>query len=227
LSCRHVRAHLSRWRDGELPTAIAGEVARHLNRCPGCGAYQASLGRSLDALADLGGLSPGESISRRVMDRLEVERRGPGLALLFRPAWAARPLMLPSLLEAGLIVFAILTAAMFLDAPSVPGVPVAGSSANPLAVLGDVPMPRVEVEADLADRLVTSVGEGSLFVETVVAPDGSVLSVRLIDGDSREAQPLLDAMMRERFEPTLYRGRRVAVSFYRLISRAEVIGSES
>jgi hypothetical protein len=222
-----VRRRLSQWREGELEAAAAREIARHLEGCAPCAGRQAELARSLGALGELSALSPTESIARRVMDRLEVERRGPGLALLFRPAWAARPLMLPSLMEAGLIVFAVLTAALVLDAPRVPSGPAIGSAANPLAVLGDVPMPQVQAGTDLADRLLTSVGEGSLFVETVVAADGSVLSVRLIDGDSREAQPLLDAMMRARFEPTLYRGRRVAVSFYRLISRAEVVGSES
>jgi anti-sigma factor RsiW len=227
VSCGGVRARLSAWRDGELDAGEARAVARHLDACPSCASHQAELGRCLGALGELGALSPSDSIARRVMDRLEVERRGPGLALLFRPAWAARPLMLPSLLEACLIVFAVLTGALVLDTPRVVPGPVVGSSANPLAVLGDVPMPQVRGGAHLADRLLTSVGEGSLFVETVVDEDGSVVSVRLIDGDSRDAQPLLDAMMLTRFEPTLYRGRRVAVSFYRLISRAEVVGSES
>lgn len=227
MNCRGVRRRLSAWRDSELEAAVARDLAAHLESCPACAAAQEGLTRSLDAIGAGPAPSAGESIARRVMDRLEVERRGPGLALLFRPAWAARPLMLPSMLEAGVIVFAILTGVLVLDAPRVPAVPALGSSANPLAVFGDVPMPRVRGGVALADRLLTSVGGDELFVETVVAPDGSVVSVRLIEGDSREAQPILDAMMQARFEPTLYRGRRVAVSFYRLISRAEVVGSES
>jgi hypothetical protein len=56
----------------------------------------------------------------------------------------------------------------------------------------------------------------------VVAPDGSVSNVTLIDGDLAQAGPLLEAMRRERFEPGRFRGRPVAVSVYRLISRMEV-----
>jgi anti-sigma factor RsiW len=221
-----VRAGLSALRDGELTAAESDAIADHLEGCAACAEHQDRLGRSLEALGELQALSPGESIASRVVDRLEVERRGPGLALLFRPAWAARPLMLPSLLEASLVVVAVLTGALALDAPRVPPGPALGSLANPLTVLGDVPMPQVRAGTALADRLLTSVDAGSLFVETVVAADGSVVSVRLIDGDSRDAQPLLDAMMLARFEPTLYQGRRVAVSFYRLISRAEVTTSD-
>jgi hypothetical protein len=64
--------------------------------------------------------------------------------------------------------------------------------------------------------------EGTLFLETVVARDGSVSTVTLLGGDSEQAQPLLDALRRERFEPVLFHGRPVAVSVYRLISRMEV-----
>ena len=49
-----------------------------------------------------------------------------------------------------------------------------------------------------------------------------VSAVTLLDGDSRQARPLLDALRRERFEPGRFRGRPVAVSVYRLISRMEV-----
>jgi len=56
----------------------------------------------------------------------------------------------------------------------------------------------------------------------VVARDGSVSLVRLLDGDSQRAEPVLDALRRERFEPGRYRGRPVAVSVYRLISSLEV-----
>ncbi len=64
--------------------------------------------------------------------------------------------------------------------------------------------------------------EGTLFLETVVARDGSVSAITLLDGDSERARPLLDALRRERFEPVRFRGRPVAVSVYRLISCMEV-----
>ena len=44
----------------------------------------------------------------------------------------------------------------------------------------------------------------------------------LIDGDSVQAAPILDALRHQRFEPGRFRGRPVAVSVYRLISRIEV-----
>jgi hypothetical protein len=67
--------------------------------------------------------------------------------------------------------------------------------------------------------------EGTLFLETVIARDGSVSVVNLLGGDSQQAQPVLDALRRERFEPVYLRGRPVAVSVYRLISRMDVWAS--
>ena len=55
-----------------------------------------------------------------------------------------------------------------------------------------------------------------------MARDGQVSAVTLLDGDSGRAGPLLDALRRERFEPGRVKGRPVAVSVYRLISRMEV-----
>jgi hypothetical protein len=64
--------------------------------------------------------------------------------------------------------------------------------------------------------------EGTLFLETVVARDGSVSMVTLLGGDSEHARPVVDALRRERFEPVRLHGRPVAVSVYRLISRLDV-----
>jgi len=55
-----------------------------------------------------------------------------------------------------------------------------------------------------------------------VARDGSVSTVTLLGGDLAQAGPLLEALRRERFEPATFRGRPVAVSLYRLISRMDV-----
>jgi hypothetical protein len=65
-------------------------------------------------------------------------------------------------------------------------------------------------------------GEGTLFVETVVARDGTVAGVTVLDGDREGAGAIVDALLQQRFEPVRYRGRPVAVSVYRLISRMEV-----
>jgi len=70
--------------------------------------------------------------------------------------------------------------------------------------------------------LLAGLGEEPLFVETVVARDGSVSMVTLLEGDSHHAGPLLEALRRERFEPGRRHGRPVAVSLYRLISRLDV-----
>jgi hypothetical protein len=64
--------------------------------------------------------------------------------------------------------------------------------------------------------------EGTLFLETVVARDGSVSAVNLLQGNSHQAGPVLEALRRERFWPGQYNGRPVAVSVYRLISRMDV-----
>jgi outer membrane biosynthesis protein TonB len=59
-------------------------------------------------------------------------------------------------------------------------------------------------------------------VETVVARDGSVSAVNLLQGDLERARGVLEALRQARFEPTLLNGRPVAVSVYRLISALEV-----
>ena len=45
----------------------------------------------------------------------------------------------------------------------------------------------------------------------MVARDGSVAGVTLLEGDSGLGQPLVEALRQQRFEPVRYRGRRVAV----------------
>jgi hypothetical protein len=49
-----------------------------------------------------------------------------------------------------------------------------------------------------------------------------VSTVTVLDGHDASAEALVDALRRQRFEPVHYRGRPVAVSVYRLISRMEV-----
>ena len=168
-----------------------------------------------------------------------MENRKPGLAVLFRPMGAARPFMLPSLVPAFLVVVIVIASALILDRPeplpvvvqqraieawtTLPSpVPDWGTERHPLFAYGDVSTPRARAGTDVPDYLLGSTGEGTLFLETVVARDGSVSAVNLIGGDSHEAAPLLEAMRKQRFEPGRFRGRPVAVSVYRLISRMEV-----
>ena len=175
---------------------------------------------SLALLQSLPKTTPRESVAARVLDRLEMERRGPGLALLFRPYGAARPLMVPSLLHAAFfLVLAFGLGIAFQRPPTGP---------TPWTQAGDDAWPEVVQvgrlrHADLAEALLADGNEGSLFLETRVARDGSVASVKLLDGDAMQAAPVIEALRRERFEPTRLRGLPVAVSVYRLVSRLEVL----
>jgi hypothetical protein len=197
------------------------------------------------ALADLPRLDGSDGIAARVLDRLELERRGPGLALIFRRRGAARPLILPSLLPAALILMAVVGGTLVLDKATDPG-PLpevarrgggadvetwgrsapSGSEGNPLFPSSAVTAPVARGKA-FSDQVLTDMEVGTLFVETVVARDGSVSMVTLLNGDSRQARPLLDALRLERFEPGRLRGRPVAVSVYRLISRMDVRASKT
>jgi hypothetical protein len=241
MTCRGVRSRFSAFMDGDLRPDEAGRLAAHLEGCSACSERWESLRAAVGALAALPRLEGSEAIASRVLDRLDLERRGPGLALVFRRWGAARPLILPSLLPAALILAAVLAGALALDRVSDPGplpeVAVggtretwdgpgepSGSESNPLFPSAGVTAPRARGSA-FPDRLLAEMAEGTLFVETVVARDGTVSTVTLLHGDWRQARPLLDALRRERFEPGRLRGRPVAVSVYRLISRMDVLAS--
>src|SRR5262249_33648109 len=187
---------------------------------------------TLDSLADLPRLEPRDPIASRVFDRIEVESRGPGLALVFRSMSATRPLILPSLVTSSLILAVVLSSALALDRPRATGrtisasedawpdvrQPAWGTEGNPALPFAGVAVPRARSGYSSADIL-GDMGEGTLFLETVVARDGSVSMVTLIQGDQEQARPVLDALRQQRFEPVQYRGRPVAVSIYRLVSR--------
>jgi putative zinc finger protein/TonB-like protein len=234
MSCRTTQAGLSAYRDGDLPTVEAQALAAHLETCPGCRARWEGLTSALDLLAELPRVESREPIAARILDRLDFGRQ-PGLAQLFRTFGAARPLMLPSLVPAVLVVTAVVVGALTLDRGSnrLPEVSrrsgteswvfaPSGTESNPLFPSAEVSTPRIRAGAPFPDYLLGQTGEGSLFVETVVARDGTVSAVNLLEGDSAVARPVLDALRHERFEPGRYRGRPVAVSIYRLISHMEV-----
>jgi anti-sigma factor RsiW len=237
MNCRNVHALLSEYLDGALGAHAARELGTHLGECQKCAARLASLEASLKQLRDLTRLRPVERMAGQVLHRLEVESRGPGLALLFRPAWRARPLIFPCLAPAALILLSVLAAGLALDrepqdiserpaASWAMRLPPSGTEANPLFPSAGVTAPRVRMAVNVADSAALSEQpEGSLFFETVVARDGRVSDVTIIDGEPVAAEAMARELRRERFVPGRQRGRPVAVSVYRLISHMEVRGS--
>ena len=99
-----------------------------------------------------------------------------------------------------------------------------GTEANPMFPSSNVAVPQLRARGTMPEPFLRWQGEGSVFLETVVARDGSVSAVTLIEGDSEEARALADVLRHERFVPARVGGRPVAVSFYRLFSRMEVRG---
>jgi hypothetical protein len=221
--------------DGELDPRQSSQVAAHLEGCAACGARWLSLRSATDMLAGLPRLECRESVAARVLDRLDVENRSAGLALILRPAWKARPLILPSLVPAAGFLVTVLAVALAIgrDPEPLPRVATpgaeswgpteaSGTESNPLFLSSEVSAPRSRAAAPITADLLAGLGEEPLFVETVVARDGSVSMVTLLDGDSHHAGPVLEALRHERFEPGRRHGRPVAVSLYRLISRMDV-----
>ena len=237
MKCRTVRSHLSAYRDGELPAETTREVSLHLGSCEECGRRHRELESALGRLQSVPRLACDESIAARIQTRLEVEMRGPGLTLLFRPAWSARPLFLPSMVPAVMVLLVVLGAVFSLDreADQLPAVyvrntgqqwngsmPPSGTERNPLYASALVSLPRTRQGDPFASQVLARMGQRTYFVEMVVGRDGRVSAVTLIDGDAFEAAPILDMLRHQRFEPSRVRGEPVAVSFYRLISGTEV-----
>ncbi|HEY5000194.1 MAG TPA: energy transducer TonB, partial [Usitatibacter sp.] len=104
-------------------------------------------------------------------------------------------------------------------------IPSSSPESDPLFSMAEVSPPRVRSSDGVPLYLLDHPGQDTLFVEAVVASDGSVSAVTVIGGDSKLARHVVDAMRRERYEPARFRGRPVAVSIYRLISRMEVWGT--
>jgi hypothetical protein len=237
MRCGVVRKRLSVFIDGELPPHEMAAVTRHLAGCRACARHLASLRWAIGVLAEAPRLEAGESLAARVVDRLEVETRGPGLALLFESWWVRRPLIVPSLIPATCLLVAVLSGALALDRAPVAAPEAAarsagqarlaasGTEANPLFPSAEVSTPKVMLRASLRDEVLEELGDHVVFLETVVARDGSVSQVTLLEGDSAGARAIAAALREERFEPGRYRGRPVAVSLYRLFSRTVVLAS--
>jgi anti-sigma factor RsiW len=236
MRCRAARSRFSPYLDRDLAPESARAVAAHLAGCPDCARRLESLRGAVGMLAELPVLSPSEGIASRVFDRLEVESWTPGLAMIFRSYRARRPLILPSLVTSALLLLAGLGGALAVDRawrvldeplPPVAGswegrLALSGTEANPLFPSAGVGLPRERPGGLVSQDVLAQMGEGTLFFETVVARDGSVSTVTLLHGDRVLAQPVLDALRAQKFEPVRFRGRPVAVSVYRLISRMDV-----
>ena len=231
LTCRGVRRRLSEWLDAELPPGVSHQVDEHLAACEACSRHAEELRAVSRLVAELPPLDAAEPVASAFALELELtegERR-PGLALIFRGFAAARPHILPSLLTAASILVLAFAVILALDSGPLPEVrtasswdhpPASGTEGNPLFPSGEIGLP--QQRQSLTPEALAREGENSVFLETVVARDGSVAGVTVLQGDESGEQVLIDALRQQRFEPMRYRGRFVAVSVYRLISRMEV-----
>jgi len=230
MTCQGVQERLSEWLDGELATGVSRAVSEHLAACGSCTRHAEQL-RAVSGLLGELRLEPAEAGAGPLALQLELAggARRPGLALLFRTVFATRPHIVPSLLTAASILLLAIGAILAFDTGPLPEVksaspwnvaPVSGTEGNPLFPSAEVGLP--QQRAALAPEVLSKEGEDSVFLETVVARDGSVAGVTVLQGDASVEQALIAALRQQRFEPTRYRGRFVAVSVYRLISRLEV-----
>ena len=233
MTCHDVRAKMSEHLDQTLGVREVQDVATHLRTCAACAGEWASLCEAVRAVRALPRLTSSGSIAFAVLSQLEVQSRGPGLALLFRPAWRARPLIFPSLVSAALVLASVLAgvAALNHEPRGVVELPAAraevrlppyGTEGNPLFPSSEVTAPRVRERGGMEQAMRAEWSDGSLFFETVIGRDGSVADVKLLNGAPEQARAVADVLRGERFEPARLRGRPVAVSVYRLISHMEV-----
>ncbi len=83
MDCRETQTLLTAFHDGELPAADRARVEEHLRGCPECGALLADLARA-DQAAGVPDPGPAywDRFNARVMDRVEREADGPGVAVL-------------------------------------------------------------------------------------------------------------------------------------------------
>jgi hypothetical protein len=235
VNCASARGRLSAYLDRDLGSRELGDLARHLQECPACMREEAALRAAAELLAGLPRESASPPIAPGLVHGLEVERRGPGLRMLFRPAWKARPLILPSLLPAALVFLLAIGGGLWVEqrmARPVPAVPSGpawsarpapfGSERNPVLPTAGVLAPQPLPGGGAPAALPASGGEDAVLFEAVVARDGRVWSVFPLGGDDLVTEGLLRQLRAERFAPGRAAGRPVAVTIYRLFSRVEV-----
>jgi hypothetical protein len=226
-----MRTQLSSYMDGDLEGARTREVSLHLEACAACSDRLRELARASEALSSLPRLHCPEPLAARVLDRLEVESRGPGLALLFRSAWNARPLFVPSILPAALVLVCTLSVVFSMGTHDVRAgvararlqnsVPVWGTEAYPFWTAGSVQAPESETDIVFAQELI-GMSEQSFLITTLVNQDGKVSDVRLLEGDSKAAEPILAGLRQQRFRPGRVGDRAVSTRDIRLYTTLEV-----
>jgi hypothetical protein len=225
MSCTRVRRELSEYMDDELSGPRLHAVSAHLDSCAPCARHLEELRGACESLASLPRLASPEPLGAGVLDRVEVESRGPGLALLFRSARAARPLMFPSVLPAALVLLCSSSVVLLMGARDVRSYNEAhasGSDTDPLSPGEGASSPQTASDI-FVDYQLSLMPSQSLFVETVVAPDGRVLNVTLLEGDSYRAAPILKEMRYQRYMPGLSeQGEPVKMRAYRLFDSVEV-----
>jgi len=230
MNCSVVRKRLSRWLDGELEAETTRRLESHLVTCAACARRARELRAVSRMVAELPALSAPDSVAASLADRLDITRR-PALGFLFRGFSSTRPFILPSLVPATLVVVTVLAGVLTFDSGPLPEVhlapdgawgatPALGTESNPVFPSDGIDLPRETTSVQLPTESLS--GNESVFLEQLVARDGSVADVTLLEGDATGTASLMNALRQQKFEPVRYRGKPVAVSVYRLISRMEV-----
>jgi len=130
MDCRETQTLLAAFHDGELPAVDRARVEDHLRGCLECGALLADLARA-DRSAGVPDPGPAywDRFNARVMDRIDREADGPGVAVL-RPkhGWMRQQLryLVPAAAAAALVVVVVRYGGMGPVAPA-PAVPPAVS----------------------------------------------------------------------------------------------------
>lgn len=70
LECREIFAKLSEYLDRELPDDLCQKIAAHIDECPPCVEFVASLRKSVDLCRRLRADAPSRPLSDEIMDRL-------------------------------------------------------------------------------------------------------------------------------------------------------------
>ena len=243
MSCRAVRRRFSAHRDGELRRR-RGAARRRAPR--GLRRLRARAGARCDDDARRAGRAAAAGVrGRDRVARLRPPGGGEPQARAWPccsgPSWAARPLILPSLVPAALVLVVVLGAALALDrdpraaaagvrAPPAPialgpPVPPLGHRAQPArSPSAEVSAPRARAGDGVPADLLDQPGRGH-----AVRGDGGgarrqrVRRARCSDGDSEPGGARCwRRCAASASSPARFRGRPVAVSVYRLISRMEV-----
>jgi len=242
MSCSRVRSELSEYLDGDLSGVRLHSVSAHLDTCTTCARHLDELRLSSELVGALPRVACAEALAPMVLDRLEVESRGPGLALLFRSAWAARPLIFPSVVPAAAVVACTLSLIFMIAREDVraswgnkqawDNSQASGTDLDPYAPIGGVSAPQAttgradgglgSAYLEEAMALMPDPLEEQIFVEATVTRDGRVLDPRLLQGAPHLAAPLMQAIRYQRFQPGREEGRAVAVRTFRLFDSVEV-----